>query len=222
MILHHNTIQEISDKPFRSECPHCGDKTNLILTSPPDYALLSRYKPQNIGMVFQCSSCLFPIFLKFTVSRYEAYKIHIENNPVEIEKPTIDFEFEFIPENVVSDFKEALGCYSICAYNGFAAMSRRTIQSAADEIGAKGKSKVQHQIKEMKEMSDIDDETFDILNQIIINGHDGAHPHLPSLSAERAEILLVLLKDVMYQLFVRKGKLRKAADLRKEQIQLDK
>ncbi len=101
-------------------------------------------------------------------------------------------------------------------------MTRRTIQSAANEIGAKGKSKVQNQIKEMKNMAEIDDETYEILNQIIIDGHDGAHPHLPNLSAERAEILLELLKDVMYQLFVRKGKLKKAVELRKDQITSNK
>nr|WP_159075760.1 hypothetical protein [Muricauda brasiliensis] len=71
----------------------------------------------------------------------------------------------------------------------------------------------------MKEMADIDDETFDVLTQIIIDGHDGSHPHLPNLGPDRAEILLELIKDVMYQLFVRKGKLKKASELRKIQIQ---
>tara|TARA_Y100001933_G_C18837861_1_gene496233 strand:+ start:61 stop:735 length:675 start_codon:yes stop_codon:yes gene_type:complete len=224
MILSHNSNTELYDKPFNIDCPHCGNSTNLTLISPPNYSQLARYKPKTVGIAYQCSSCIEPVFLKFKIERYDLgnYRIQISENAMEIEKPTIEFEFEYIPENVVSDFKEALECYSITAYNAFAAMTRRTIQSAADQIGAKGKSKVQNQIKEMKEMAEIDDETYEILSQIIIDGHDGAHPHLPSLSAERAEILLELLKDVMYQLFVRKGKLKKASELRKKQIDLNK
>jgi hypothetical protein len=71
----------------------------------------------------------------------------------------------------------------------------------------------------MKEMADIDDETFKIVEQIILDGHDGAHPHLPDLSAERAEILLELMRDVMYQLYIRKGKVAKAAAMRKTKIE---
>ncbi|MDG2313834.1 MAG: DUF4145 domain-containing protein [Flavobacteriaceae bacterium] len=218
MTLGHNTNQALFDETFNLDCPHCGKSTNLILVSPPDYKTLKRFRPDKVGFGFQCASCSEPIFLKFEIQSHTNTSVNFYSEPEIIERPTIEFEFEFIPENVVSDFKEALNCYSISSLNAFAAMCRRTIQSSAAEIGAKGKSKVQNQLNEMKEMADIDEETFEILKQIIIDGHDGAHPDLPNLSQERAEILLELIKDVMYQLFVRKGKLKKAADLRKQQI----
>jgi hypothetical protein len=78
------------------------------------------------------------------------------------------------------------------------------------------KDRVQYQIQDLKEIADIDEETYAIINQIIIDGHDGAHPHLPILTFERAKILLELMKDVMFQLFVRKGKMEQAAELRKK------
>jgi len=68
-------------------------------------------------------------------------------------------------------------------------------------------------------MAEIDDETLSLLKQIIIEGHDGAHPHLPDLNQDRASILLELMKDVLYQLYVRKGKLQKAIELRKKAIE---
>jgi hypothetical protein len=218
MILAHNNNQALFDETFNLDCPHCGKSTNLILISPPNYTSLKRFRPDKVGFGFQCASCTEPIFLKFKIQSHTATSINFHNEPEIIERATIEFEFEFIPDSVVSDFKEVLDCYSNSSLNAFAAMCRRTVQSSASEIGAKGKTKVQNQLKEMKEMADIDDETFDILKQIIIDGHDGAHPHLPNLSPERAEILLELIKDVMYQLFVRKGKLKKAADLRNLQI----
>jgi hypothetical protein len=64
-------------------------------------------------------------------------------------------------------------------------------------------------------MAEIDDETYELLKQIIVHGHDGAHPHLPALSVERAAVLLELMKDVLYQLYVRRAKLQEAMAARK-------
>ena len=52
----------------------------------------------------------------------------------------------------------------------------------------------------------------------MLAGHDGAHPHLPKLSAERAAVLLELIKDALYQLFVRKAKIEESARLRSEAV----
>jgi len=101
-------------------------------------------------------------------------------------------------------------------------MCRRCVQSAAADLGAKGKDKVLAQLQDLKDMAEIDEETFDLLLQIIVEGHDGAHPHLPSVDAKRATVLLELVKDVMYQLYVRRGKLQEAMALRTEAIQAKK
>ncbi len=219
MILNYQSNKNLFEKPFRTICPHCGDSTSLILTSPPDYETLRKYSPQNIGIAFMCSSCFEPIFLKFKVDKFDSLNVFISNEYDLIENPKIDFEFEYLPKEVLKDFKEALNCYSIRAFNAFASMSRRVIQSTCEHLGAKGKSKVQHQIQDLKEIAEIDEGTYEILQQIILNGHDGAHPHLPPLSSQRAEILLEFLKDVVYQLYVRKGKIKKASELRQKEIQ---
>ena len=83
-------------------------------------------------------------------------------------------------------------------------------------MGAEGSNKVQNQLNDLKSMGVIDDEDFEQLKQIILTGHDGAHPHLPKLSRERADVLLEFMKDVLYQLFVRKAKIQEAAKLRQE------
>ena len=97
-------------------------------------------------------------------------------------------------------------------------MCRRCVQSISSDLGAKGKDRVFKQLKDLKEMAEIDDDTFDVLKQVIVAGHDGAHPHLPKLSPERASVLLELIKDVLYQIYVRKAKIQEAIKLRKETI----
>lgn len=219
MYLKFNDVTEIVDNHYTLKCPHCNSISSLTAISIPHYQSLIRFKVKNIGIAYKCNSCDNPVFLKFKVISYSIPNtIQISNDYETVENPLETFEFEFLPEPVRNNFKEALACYSIKAYNAFSSMCRRTIQSAATELGVKGNDRVQKQIQEMKEMSDIDEETYNILKQIIVDGHDGAHPHLPTISLNRAAILLELIKDVMYQLFVRKGKLAKAAELRGQQI----
>lgn len=95
-------------------------------------------------------------------------------------------------------------------------MCRRCIQSVSETLGADGTTKVQAQLRDLKDMGVADEETFEQLHQIMLTGHDGAHPHLPALSAARAAVLLQLMKDVLYQLFVRPAKIREAGELRKK------
>jgi hypothetical protein len=220
MNLTHNSTKELEDKHFSLQCPHCNLSVSVTAISLPDYKQLSRYKPEKVGIGYKCNSCNEPVFLKFTILKYALPQLYIaiSDQFESVESPRVNFEYEYVESPVKEDLKEALLCYSNKAYNAFAAMCRRTVQSAAASLGSAGNDKVQRQLLDLKEMAAIDDETFNVLKQIMIDGHDGAHPHLPSLSSQRADVLLELIKDVIYQLFVRKAKIAKAAELRREQI----
>ncbi len=213
-----NNPQDIFDHHYSLNCPHCGAYSNITAISIPRYEFLVRFKPKKVGIVYRCDSCNQPIFLEFDINNYHlsGNEIIFSENYKEIERPTETFDFLYLDEKVADDFREALTCYTNLCLNAFAAMCRRTVQSVCSDLGADGKDRVLNQLKDLKEMAEIDDETFTVFKQIIIDGHDGAHPHLPSLNKDRASILLELIKDVLYQLYVRKGKLQKAMQLREE------
>ena len=218
-----NSAKEILDKHFRVKCPHCMTLSGLSAISIPRYELLQRYQPKSVGIAYQCDACQETVFLRFAVHYdFGHHRVTISEHFTEIERPEEDYEFSYLSKVVSEDFKEALTCYSYSCFNAFAAMCRRTIQSASAELGAEGNSKVLHQIEDLKAMAEIDEDTFQVLKTIVIAGHDGAHPHLPALSPERAEILLELMKDVLYQLFVRKKKIQEAHEKRKEAIKQKK
>lgn len=218
-----NDPGEVFEQHYTIKCPHCGVSSNVSAVSIPRYEYLARFKPERIGICFRCDKCNEPVFLtfkKYTAeyngnNRFFCFQTVYE----EVQKAEESFDLRRLPRDVAADFDEALKCYSQGCFNAFAAMCRRSIQSSATALGATGKDKVLAQVKDLKEMAQIDDETFDILKQITVDGHDGSHPHLPALSPDRAEILLQLMKDVLYQLFVRQRLLAEAAEKRKVQIQ---
>ena len=215
-----NNTQNVFDKHYALKCPHCGVQSNLSAISIPRYEFLVRFRSTKVGIVYRCDSCNAPVFLRFSVQQdFGGPQVRIDEDYEEIERPLETFEFKYLPEDVVADFQEALTCYSAGAYNGFAAMCRRTVQSASVELGAQGSDKIIRQLRDLKEMAQIDDDTFGILKQIVIDGHGGAHPHLPALNPARAAVLLELMKDILHQLYVRKGKLKESMELRQASIQ---
>lgn len=219
-----NDTTNVFDKHYALKCPHCGVQSNITAVSVPKYEYTIRFKPTRLGIVYRCDSCNAPIFLRFQVENYDVghNMIYIADDFEEIERPLETFEFKYLPVPVADDFKEALTCYSNACFNAFAAMCRRCIQSVSTELGAPGKDRVHAQLKEIRDTAALDDETFAILEQVIISGHDGAHPHLPRLWPERAAVLLELMKDVLYQLFVRKAKIQESIELRKQAIAAEK
>ncbi len=220
MLTSNNDASAIVDRHFKIKCPHCTALSGLSAISIPRYELLRRYKPKSIGIAYQCDACQETVFLRFPVSyEWVHNRVKIPDDAfIEIERPKEDYEFSYLPDAVATDFREALTCYSNSCFNAFGAMCRRAIQSASTDLGAKGKTRVLKQIEDLRDMAELDEDTFSLLKTIVLAGHDGAHPHLPALSAERAEVLLELMKDVLYQLFVRKRKIQEASEKRKEAI----
>jgi hypothetical protein len=219
MILRQNNDPtDVFDTHFALKCPHCQVQSNISAIAIPRYEYMQRFRPQSVGIAYRCDSCNSPVFLRFLVEDYASDWVRISHTFEEVEHPQETFEFEHLPQGVAADFREALTCYSHACFNAFAAMCRRCIQSSSTALGAEGKDKVMAQLNELKSTAEIGDDTYAILEQIVISGHDGVHPYLPALSKERAAVLLELMKDVLYQLFVRKAKIQQSIELRRKQI----
>ncbi len=121
-------------------------------------------------------------------------------------------------EEIEKEIEEALGCLSVSAFNGFAAVCRRAIQAICTNLGADATTKVKGQVEEMIHLTGLGKEWKELALQIMLSGHDGSHPHLPEMNAERAGVLLSLLRDLTYQLYTRPGKVKEASALRQRAI----
>jgi hypothetical protein len=196
-------------------CPHCQTLTHLTAVGVPKFEHLAQRKPKHVGAVFRCDACNEPIFLKFTAKSYLPQRVELANHYVEIERARENFPLTYLPEEAEGLFKEALNCYAASCFNAFGAMSRRTAQSLFRELGERGKLELFDSLQEVRALAELDDETFNTIRAVLFGSDSDPWPHQPVLNAERAGILLEVMRDLLYQTFVRKARLVQAVTFRK-------
>ena len=196
-------------------CPHCQTLTHLTPVAVPKFDDLNRRRPRSVGIVFRCDACSEPIFLTFPVKSYTALRIELSPNFVEAERAHEDFPLSYLPEESEYLFKEALGCYAAGFYAAFGSMSRRTAQSLFQELGERGKLELFDTLQEIRTLAELDDAIFGDLRGVLFGSDSDPWPNHPRLDAERAGILLEVMRDLLYQTFVRKARLMQAMNLRK-------
>ena len=196
-------------------CPHCQTLTHLTPVAVPTFEDLSRRKPKNIGVVFRCDACAEPVFLRFAAKAYTPQRVELAANYTEIERARESFPLTYLPEEAEGLFKEALNCYAAGCFNAFGAMSRRTAQSLFRELGERGKLELFDTLQEIRGLAELDDDTFSTLRAGLFGSDSDPWPHQPDINAERAGILLEVMRDLLYQTFVRKERLLQAVTFRR-------
>jgi hypothetical protein len=208
--LHHD-----QERSLALHCPHCQVYSHITAVSIPQYSELLASRPNHVGVVYRCDSCSAPIFVKFAVKMYAAGRVELANNFVELERAKEKFNFTYLPESVERLFREALGCYSAGHFNAFASMCRRTAQAVFHDLGENGRLRIFEEVRAAREMAEIDNETFGVVKKVLFSSDADPSPQWPELGASEAGVLLELAKDMLYEAYVRKGKLQQAMMVRK-------
>jgi hypothetical protein len=196
-------------------CPHCQTLTHVTPVATPKFDDLSRRKPKQVGIVLRCDACGEPVFLKFTVKNYTALRVELAANYAEIERARENFPLTYLPTDCEDLFRETLACYTAGCFNAFGAMCRRTAQSLFHELGERGKLELFDTFQEIRSLAELDDATFATLREVLFGSDADPWPNHPRLTAEAAGILLEVMRDLLYQTFVRKARLRQALTFRR-------
>jgi hypothetical protein len=196
-------------------CPHCQTLTHVSAVATPKFDELVLTRPLHVGIVFRCDACGEPVFLKFTVKSFGAQRIELAPNYQEIERAPENFPLTYLPEESEGMFREALSCYSAGCHNAFGAMCRRTAQSLFRELGERGKLELFDTLQEIRTLAELDDDHFSTLRSVLFGSDSDPWPHQPHLNAEGAGILLEVMRDLLYQTFVRRARLLQAMTFRR-------
>lgn len=207
-------IQE-HERSLALTCPHCEVTSHITPSAVPDFAALQADKPAAVGVVYRCDACHSPVFLRYAVRAYRADRIELSSQYVEVERPRERFSFTHLPEDVERLFREALACFSGGAYNAFASMCRRTAQAVFADLGEPGKLRLFDELNAVRKMAEIDTQTFATTRNVIFGTQADVHGDPPRLDAASAAVVLEVMKDLLYEAYVRKGRLLQALMVRR-------
>jgi hypothetical protein len=196
-------------------CPHCRTLTHLTPIAVPRFDDLSRRKPKQVGIVFRCDACAEPVFLKFSARSYTALRIELAPSFTEVERAPENFPLSYLPAESEGLFKEALGCYAAGFFDAFGSMARRTAQALFRELGERGKLELFDTLQEIRTLAELDDEIFADVRGVLFGTDSDPLPNQPHLDQESAGVLLEVMRDLLYQTFVRKARLVQAVNLRR-------
>jgi hypothetical protein len=208
--LHHDQAHN-----FALSCPHCQVLSHLTPVSVPQYSQLQAFKPSHVGIVYRCDSCNAPIFLKYPVKMYAASRIELATNFQDLERAKEKFSLTYLPEDAEALFKEALASFSAGCFNAFASMCRRTAQAVFADLGDNGKLRMFDQLNEVRELAELDQDTFNTVRKVLFGSDAEPQSAMPMLDATTAGVLVEVIKDLLYQSYVRKGRLQQAMMVRR-------
>jgi hypothetical protein len=168
-----------------------------------------------VGVVYLCDACHMPIFLRFTVRAYGATRIELSPQFTEVERARERFSFTYVPEDVELLFREALTCFSEGAFNAFASMCRRSAQAMFADLGEAGRLRLLDELNEVRELANIAPEIFGKMKSVLFGAELDARAPLPLFDGYEAGIMLEVFKDLLYEAYVRRGKLQQAIMVRR-------
>jgi len=144
-----------------------------------------------------------------------ATRIELSPQFTEVERAREKFSFAYIPEDVELLFREALTCFSQGAFNAFASMCRRTAQAMFADLGEAGRLRLFDELNAVRELADIAPEIFAKLKSVLFGAELDARSALPLFDGYEAGIMLEVVKDLLYEAYVRRGKLQQAIMVRR-------
>jgi hypothetical protein len=196
-------------------CPHCQVLSRMSPTALPTFDELLLQKPRTIGVVMRCNACNAPVFLRYAVRAYASNRVELSPQAFDVERPIEKFSFNYVPESVETFFREALVCYSHGQFQAFTSMCRRAAGVAFVDLGNSTKLRLFDSLSDVREMAEIDEDTFTVVMRVIFAGQADPQNDLPFVDAYQAAVLLEVMKDFLYQAYVRKGRLQHAMKVRR-------
>jgi hypothetical protein len=94
-------------------------------------------------------------------------------------------------------------------------MCRRVVQRTFADLGADGKLELYDELANVRKLAELDDESFEVVRKVLFDFDEPGRGSLPVIDAFQAGVLLEVLKDLLYQAYVRRGRLQQAMMVRR-------
>lgn len=189
-------------------CPNCDVFSRMTLLAAPSWQTLVENRPARLGLVLDCPACSMPVFLRSAPLTFGNEFVECDDKFEQVIAPRQRIELHLLPASIRDLVEEALGCFADGHYQAFALMCNRIAILAADELGANGKLKLFNAVTDAAQNAGVEPPLLRLCRDIFFDLD--SREDVPAISESRAAVLLSLLRDMLYQSFLRAGKLRES------------
>ena len=164
---------------FRGTCPYPGcNRASVFLKINASSAGVSwtnnrGQQMSRIVAVLQCQGCQKYILGLVDYTQGSLAYHYLEHYPLGSADETVAEE---IPEHIKEDFKEALRCLWVNAYNATAEMCRRAMEASCLDLGAPHDKVLEKMIDWLEVQRIITPYLRDAAHKVRLGGNRGAHP----------------------------------------------
>ncbi len=206
-------------------CPHCRSKAVFVIPTgfPCEEPLEGKPDWSRCSAAMQCQGCgkfILGVVLRKSIKlpqrdsrapRYRREFMYEEHFP--LDKPD-DSVAEEIPAHIAADFREALRCRWVDAYNATAEMCRRAIEASCIAFGAKQKLSITQKIDWVYNQRRINKTLKEVAHKIRLGGNYAAHaPADPAsnapLTSDEADAVIEFTRHYLDHVYVVDKKLGK-------------
>ncbi len=196
-------------------CPHCGIPSNFIMphgTIP--YAETRNhesdngfYPRQHLFAMLECSACyefILGVIVQFA-NRWE-YKAHY---PLGKPNDKIPIEIQEVSPEIASDFREALRCRHVDAYNATVKMCHRALEASCIQQGAPEELVLQKMIDWVAKQGKITEPLREMAHKVRLGGDRGAHPSSRVITDKDADAVIEFTREYFAHVYVMPAKMGK-------------
>jgi len=201
----------LDDRSFSlsGTCPHCHSKAVFLPVTNPHEEEFDNIFHRELYAGMQCQGCgdfVLGCVVKSAEYGTWEYKLHY---PLRMPDDRVADE---IPSHIASDFREALRCRWVNAYNATAEMCRRALEASCVGLGAPAKAKqLINKIDWLEEQRKITLFLRDVAHKIRLGGNRGAHPSEdePPITDEHADAIIKFTREFFHHVYVVPSELQK-------------
>jgi hypothetical protein len=157
---------------MRGTCPHCHKGSGFL---PRGTAYVEHIHPNKWIVPMQCQTCCKYIMAIAQQPHPNNPNYLVYDTHYPVGEPDDEVAAE-IPPHIQPDFREALRCRFVDAYNATAEMCRRALEASCMDLGASPKDVLEDMIDELETKRVITPFLKEVAHKIRLGGNRGAHP----------------------------------------------
>ncbi len=197
---------------LRGTCPYedCRRETVFVRVGN-SFSEGLRTNLVRVVSIMQCQAC-FKIILGMAIHSSMSFDYQYETHyPLGTPDQSVPNE---VPEAIARDFKEALRCLWVDAYNATAEMCRRAMEATCIDLGAPKKKVLEDMIDWLADQRKITPFLQQVAHKIRLGGNRAAHPEgeqavngaegepIVVIEKEHAEAMIKFAKEFFHHVYV--------------------